>query len=268
VTLRWITNVRYTVTMLDERGLALLVATMALAGVGCGSADDDGDSAFAGATGGGGMLVGSGGSSTGGTPEQSGGAGGSLVSEGCPQWPRSQLFPYVGPWFYGPHPGPCSMLIGETTNPNFWLDFSYDEATGHVIGATGLDGDTTYVWENDLLVRETTGATTYEYVYETDVVRINRDGAPLYAYHLDPDGYPVDLEMNVDSDPAFDVRMRHDYENCRIVSRTVVEIAPVAAGSEGSFAKIIEYDDEGNLSLRRDSNGTGRDERFTYDCWQ
>ncbi len=237
----------------------MILLGLTVSGLGCSAESDDAPPGVT--VGDGGTLNGSGGS-TGGGATTTGGTGG---DETCPPWPQSQLFPYIGPWFYGPHPGPCSMIVGDPTNPSMIREFSYDSATGRVLSASD---DATYVWQDDLLAAEITPGATYTYSYEPDMVRIDRDGAPMYVFHLDANGYPGDVEMDADGQPGFDVLMRYNYENCRAVSRTVIEITPQAAALSSGFEKTMSYDVAGNLVGRNDLANSGNNETFNYDCWE
>jgi hypothetical protein len=62
--------------------------------------------------------------------------------------------------------------------------------------------------------------------------------------------------------------MRYNYVDCRIVSRSIVEITPAAEASASAFEKTVDYDAAGNLIGRYGTGDSGGDELFTYDCWQ
>ena len=197
-------------------------------------------------------------SGTGGAPGAGGGRSGSTVgnpSGNCPPWSVSKLFPIIGPFFYGPDPGPCRTSDGRTT-------FSY--AAGRVQSDTDsmLKLTETFTWQADQLSSSTgTGAdANYTYSPGTVVIVTTQANSPpgMQSYHLDSAGYPLSASIGTGSSQRW---LKYDYVGCRLDRRYETD----ASGNELNVAQDsainFTYDAIGHVLAR---NG----EQYDYGCWQ
>ena len=173
----------------------------------------------------------------------------------CPVWPRSKLLPIVGPLFYGPNPGPCTI---NSSNPSDPLSvsssaLSYD-TQGRLASSLSTNGGLSMilVWNGDVLV--STGTDTYE--WGSTYVKITSDSS-VTRYELDAKGYPQSVTLTVLSSGET-LGGSFEYENCRITRRT-------GNNGDGTIDMTYEYDASGRVAARR--SGNGRVETYDYSCW-
>jgi len=220
-------------------------------------------------------------SGTGGAPNHIFDAGNTTT---CPAWPQDKLFPYVGPFFYGPDQGPCTNTETDrsSTGPDksFTLTYTYDDSGRPVKAATPTDMqsgihliDYTYVDGQLQSNKDFAGGlqsnTTYR--YGTDTVGYTTIDAQNIAtnldYTLDAQGYPqaisysriVNGQLTIPTD--IPTHFEFEYANCRIQRRVAYlnDFTEVPA-SNAQFT----YDDVGHL-IAIDSTTTNF--TFVYACW-
>jgi len=231
--------------------------------VGCGGvAEDDADPSSGGAstggtsTGGGdgaggtgGDVAsggGTGGSDTGGSDTGGSGAGGSGGEDtlDCTPAPSERVFPVIGPFWFGPDPGPC------TSEPEA-VTFTY---TDGLLTSSTMGGGEVYVRDERARLIEVLSASepaTYE--YEGDTVTEVR-GERRIVYTLSSTGFPLtaDVFSDSNSEPA---RYVYHYQDCRLLYRE----APGALSD-----RIYEYDAAGHLvAMNEGASPT----TFDYGCW-
>jgi len=230
--------------------LRLLLASLALAlPMGCGGATD------AGATGGsGGMPSGGGGAADGGTTSggsigQAGAGSGGDPTAGaggaaeCPLAPVARLFPVIGPFWFGPDPGPCSDTDGST--------YAYE---GGLLASSTQGGGETYLRDDqDRLIEVVSNSdpATYEYV-DGEVLETRTSHTAVYT--LSERGYPLVASV-VFTDSGDLETYDYVYEDCRLVLRQ----GPPSRGD-----RSYTYDDHGHLETLNDG---GSVTTYDYGCW-
>ena len=200
-----------------------------------------------------------GGTSGGGAPGAQGGNTGStsgMPSGNCPAWPLAKLFPFPGPFFYGPDPGPCQTNDGSTT-------FSY--ANGRVQSDT--DGVAhqleTFTWQGDRLTSSSAADLISEYTYSPGYATIVTTGPNVptltQTYRLDSSGYPLDITADRGAGPA--QWIKYVYVGCLLDRRIETD----ANGNELSSPEYeplrYMYDAQGHVLARGQ-------QQFDYSCWQ
>ena len=190
--------------------------------------------------------------------------------EACPAWPLSQVLPLVGPWFYGPHPGPCSRTDSGSSAGLVVVDYSYDDAD-RLVEAVSADGASSeqYEWdEQGRLTRRinhtAAGDTRYDYSYADDgILETSPDVATRVEYQLGPQGYVTRTLLDVNDDGIVDGSIEYQYRDCRMLRR-ITEQPP----DSGNIAELMiyEYDSDGSLSARIANASLVT--TFDYGCWQ
>jgi len=219
---------------------------------GSGGSDTGGGDTGGGGTGGGdtgggdtgGTDTGGGGQGDGGGDAAGGTAGATNGSENCPSAPIERLFPIIGPFWFGPDPGPCSDSPEGTT-------YTYED--GLVQGST-LSGGQTYV--RDELGRmiesvSTSDPATFEYSGNT--VTETRD-QHVVVYTLSNNGYPLTAVL-YDAESSAPGTYTYHYVNCRLFIRDAPGALP---------DRTYEYDEEGHLSVILNGSVATT---FDYSCW-
>ena len=245
---------------------AIILIGLGLIGAACSS--DPGPLAATGGSGNGGVSATGGISNggvvgTGGTTAQNSAGG----MSNCPTWPREKLLPIIGPFFYGPNPGPCTRTFQGVT-----YTFAYDSAglvssqsTGSstTIAVTRTQGlDTTEV------VNGSQGSTTTTYTYSANSIMgisTSSSGSQTqYFYTLNDQGYVTSYSL-VGTPPLtmMPVRYEYVYSNCRLIQRVAyLSNNSVDPNSTTQYA----YDSQGRLTARTSPDAT-TDEQFDYSCW-
>jgi YD repeat-containing protein len=187
------------------------------------------------------------------------------ATAGCPPWPSSQLFPFVGAFFYGTNPKPCSF----SKHADSALTFQYDSA-GRVVGASSADNTQTlvYTFTDGQLSKEvdTTGSTvtTYQFQYGTGMVTYTvSGGAQTYtgSYVLDARGYPQVATMVVTAPHANTTRYTYVYDNCRMVTRNETD----DSGSAQHAPVQYDYDGQGRM-VRMYATDASFEWKWDYSC--
>jgi YD repeat-containing protein len=209
-------------------------------------------------------ALGAGGASAGGASAggvaSSAGAGGATS---CPPWPLSKLLPLIGPQFYGPDPGPCSIETMHTTDQFVTLDTVEYSSDGTILKIS--DGDAVETLAYDAQGRPTSlsdtanGLTTYEYG-DGFVLRATANGFN-FRYNLDGQGYVTTAVVSRASDGGVIGTYRYSYDACRISRVTYT----ATGGSEEVYYSDIAYDSEGRMTRRA---GPTQTMTFDYSCWQ
>jgi hypothetical protein len=183
----------------------------------------------------------------------------------CTPWPKSKLFPLIGP-FFGSVPGPCTL-----TRAGIEYLFLYD-TSGVVtyLASTNKPDITMYEYDQGLLTTETrtrvSRVTTTTYEYSDDLVRTvttSQDSPEtVYEYTLDDLGYVQEAKlMNPVASVSQPTHYSYEYQNCRLHWRIAYD--PNDAANLDATAEY-SYDAEGDV-IRRTSTIT--DELFDYSCW-
>jgi hypothetical protein len=223
-------------------------------------------------------LAASGGKSAGGDPSSAIGGASSTndssgvdprwndgVTAGCALWPKGKLMPKVGPFFYGPDPGPCRM--GTPGNFLESATYTYD-ANGHLQTFGNFGRQVRYEFQEDQMVSFTIGGTDAvdgKVSYEAGSVLIRRDLQDA-RFELDPRGYPRRATYDDNHDGTPDWGRIYQYENCQL-KRVVFDSDLPAPPAEFSVSNsTYEYDSEGHVSVIR--SDTGSSEAFDYACWK
>ena len=168
---------------------------------------------------------------------------------GCPVWPRTKLMPIVGPLFYGPNPGPCTVASSK---------YNYDTQgrLTSIDGAAGSSLSGVAVWNGDVLV--SIGEDNYE--WGSNYVKNTFPGGTV-RYELDAKGYPQSL-TSTSLSSGETVSASFEYANCRLIKRT-------AENSDGTVNLDVEmtyeYDTAGRVASRLSGNGGG--DYYDYSCW-
>jgi hypothetical protein len=234
-------------------GLVLLLA-------GCGGEDDQMPGGAGGTMAGtGGVTSGTGGvSNMGGSVSNMGGSvsgtgASSSVTAGCPT--PGPTLPWIGPWMYGPNPGPCTYQ-----DANVVMTYVYEGTT--LVRAEGDDGrDETYTRDaQGRIISRDDGTFRFDYDYSfpsghIETVTQNGEVLQVTEYTVSAEGYPIHFS----SDSG--LTGTYVYEDCRL---TRFE-APTAANP---FVLDYVYDAAGNL-IRREPRGTDDTGwvAFDYSCW-
>lgn len=184
----------------------------------------------------------------------------STSTNGCRNWPQSKLLPFVGIFFYGPDPGPCTM-VRSRQNESGPVTGTFTYASGVVQNVSYSDGKTeASQWQGDVLVstKYATGEDTYAFSADTVVVT-NTGGSQ--TYHLSATGYPLTVDILSGSNTKISAAYR--YLDCRLVHRDVVAAnGNLMPDQSADYA----YDAEGRIASRRYLNGD--EDVFDYSCWR
>ncbi len=198
----------------------------------------------------------------------------------CSPWPQAKLFPWVGPFFYGPDIGPCSYTEADQGASAFSPVYTYTDGVV-TLAATPTSGNNgihniQYTSDSGLIsaARDFEAGPTYDikYYYASDTAGYTStiegsSNVSKYDYALDPQGYPksVDYSLSVSGQDAtpdnIGVHFVFQYDNCRIVQRT----AYLSDGTEyPQGTSSFTYDDVGHLV---DISAPNYDYSFDYSCW-
>ncbi|MBN1606537.1 MAG: hypothetical protein JW940_07875 [Polyangiaceae bacterium] len=197
------------------------------------------------------------------------GAGGTGSGEpGCLRWPQSELFPLVGPFFYGPNPGPCTLAWIRWDVADDTDHYEYD-ADGRLTGSwSDLGVEWTYTYTGDLIDIAsglwTDGTVDTEtYTFHSDSVVVARDtpvSSSEVTYLLGASGYPQSVTL-VGGGAEDVINMTYEYEDCRLVARRGYHEDGTAAAN---YDLEYEYDEEGRI-VRASNVELTMD--IDYSCW-
>lgn len=253
------------------RKLAWLGVVAGLWILGCSSANSD-------ASGAGGLNTGQGtgqaGSPAGGAPGSAGSrnsaaVGGtdistvgtalaSTLTDGCRNWPQSKLLPFVGIFFYGPDPGPCTMVRSHH-GVSVTGTFSY--VSGVVQSVVYSDGSSEISqWQGDVLVSTKYANGEDTFAFSADKVVVTNSGGSQ-TYHLSATGYP--LTVDILSGANTKTSATYHYLDCRLVHRDFLDASGNVTPAQTAD---YQYDAEGHITARR--YGNGDEDVFDYSCWR
>lgn len=187
-----------------------------------------------------------GGTSTGGATNAGGttSAGGTGNTEDCPAAEIPRLFPVIGPFWFGPDPGPCSA------QPN---DVTYEYEGGLLVSSTTGGGETYVRDAESRLIEVVSVADAASYAYDGNTVTETRSTHSV-VYTLSTTGYPLRAEVLTNGSTA-PTTYTYFYDDCRLSLRD----APGALAD-----RAYEYDDQGHLMAIVDGSSSTT---FAYDCW-
>ncbi len=218
---------------------------------------------------------------TGGAPSHIQDAGDTTA---CPSWPQDKLFPWVGPFFYGPDQGPCSYTETDhsATGPDrvFTVTYTYNDSGQPVKAATPTNTPSNihlinYTYKDGLLDSDSDFAggllsnTTFSYATDTVAyTTVEASGAiSSFDYTLGAQGYPqtISYSLIVDGKPTIptdiSVHFEYEYADCRIQRRVAYKQDFTEVPSDNAQ---FTYDDVGHLI---DISSSSNDVTFDYSCW-
>jgi hypothetical protein len=187
----------------------------------------------------------------------------------------------VGPFFYGPDPGPCSYTETDQPSSNspkiYTVVYTYADGLATLAATGNNDHHFEYTYVDGLLDREDKhfelgllSSVTYRYgagtAGYTRFSPANKNHS--YDYVLDDKGYPQTLtysekDNGQDATPAgTGVRFVYEYADCRIQKLTgYTSGGAVDSASTSTFS----YDDAGHLL---EVNSANYDFTYDYACWE
>lgn len=177
-------------------------------------------------------------------------------SANCPPWPLSKLFPLVGPFFYGPDPGPCTSNNGSLT---------YSYAAARVQSVTDSMGkqSETYTWQADRLSGSSNASSEDSYSYGPgSVVIVSGTGGGSGAtqtYRLNAAGYPLDV--SIENGAAVQRWLKYNYVDCLLDRRIETDASGNELKSLQGGVLTYTYDAKGHV-------GSRGAEQYDYGCWQ
>ena len=196
--------------------------------------------------------------SDGGAPGAEGGGTGTTSgnpSANCSPWPLGKLFPFVGPFFYGPDPGPCQTNDGTYT-------FSY--ADGHVQSDTDNTHHLTetFTWQTDRLLASSVSDSLDSYTYSPGsvvIVTTQAGATPMtQTYRLNSAGYPLDV--SVDTGAGAQRWFKYGYVGCLLDRRFETDATGHELSPQNEEVRYI-YDAQGHVLARNKA-------LYDYGCWQ
>jgi len=192
----------------------------------------------------------------------------------CPAWPNGKLFPEIGPFFYGPDPGPCTYKrVSLAADNNTFLTLSYGYSTEGLLTeyVNAWPAERYFpVWRDGRLVQITgmddTLKTTTIAAYEwKDGAAIETLKATVNRYALAPNGYPLSVVTTSLTDPSYCQVGLFDYEACRLIAMRLMVAGNPASAKE--WAVAYAYDDRDHLISRTDV-GRAIADTYDYGCWK
>jgi hypothetical protein len=191
----------------------------------------------------------------------------------CPVWPSGKLFPEIGPFFYGPDPGPCAYKrVSLAADNNTFLTLAYRYSVEGQLteyrndwpierySLAWRDGRVSQITQTDDTFKTVTTA-AYEWndgmVIETMKTRVNR-------YALSPNGYPLSVVTTSRTDPSYCQIGIYDYNDCRLSAMRV--LATESPSSTKGWTLAYAYDDQGHL-ISRTEDARSIADTYDYACW-
>lgn len=246
------------------------LATMCLlALVACGGdeASDETSTSGSGGAGAAGSAASTGSGGAGGSGDGGGGAG----ATGCPELAGRVPMPELGPWMYGPHPGPCAQTDTEMdTGLETSIVYEYDGQ--HVIGAVETQGSDTHThtfdYEGGRMIRMTrTGAAdtrVLEIDYDDDARAITFGNDDYFVrYDHDDQGRPAQLTFDRFADDLPTITTEIVYDGCRLLRREQ-GVSPLDGAPSPSLPSFT-YVFDGDLLVER--VGETSHTVYDYSCW-
>ncbi|WP_438036563.1 hypothetical protein [Sorangium sp. So ce204] len=246
------------------------LATMCLLTlVACGDDEGSDETSTSGSGGAGasGSAASTGSGGTGGSGEGGGGGG----ATGCPELVGRVPMPELGPWMYGPHPGPCAQTDTETDTGQE-ISFVYEYDGQRLVGAVETLGSETHThtfdYEGERMVRMTrTGAAdtrVLEIDYNDEARAITYGNDDYFVrYDRDDQGRLTQLTFDRFTDALPTITTEIVYEGCRLLRREQ-GVNPLD-GMPTSSIPAFTYVFDGDLLVER----LGETSRTVYDysCW-
>jgi hypothetical protein len=177
--------------------------------------------------------------------------------------------PQIGPFFYGPDPGPCSQTI--KSNSTYSTTFTYQagklrSSQQTQEGMTGVESTSTYAVDAEgriESIKTGTDTTVFEYGsdYLLDTTTIESGTRVIQVrYALSSSGYPTSAIIMSGTGKSNEL-LRYDYVDCRLVTR-------VSLDSSGNVLGQLNYtyDAAGHVASRLDSENYG--DSYDYTCWR
>ena len=186
------------------------------------------------------------------------------MTAGCAPWPKSKMAPWVGFFFFGPDPGPCSETVTSSTGTQSKTVFTYD-AAGKPTSISYDSGTVdTYVYAGELISQVLRAGSLYaSYTYEPYSVHYDAVGLFNVEWQLDALGYPRKLiyshQLSAGVAPTVET-YQYQYQNCRLVARTQT-VANATTMDDWHY----QYDAAGHISTITAANQTTFQE--DYSCW-
>ncbi|WP_437593591.1 hypothetical protein [Sorangium sp. So ce1000] len=247
-------------------GCLATMCSLALVACGDDGAADEPSASGSGGAGASGSAASTGSGDAGGSGE--GGAGGDGAT-GCPEFADRVPMPELGPWMYGPHPGPCSQIdtmldTGEETS------FVYDYDGQRLIRAVETAGSTTFThtFEYDggrmvRMIRTSAGdPRVLDIGYDARAITYGNDDY-FVRYDRDDQGRFGQVTFDSFLDELPPVTTEIVYDGCRLVRREQ-GVNPLDGTPNGSLPAFT-YVFEGELLVER--IGEKLHTTFDYSCW-
>jgi hypothetical protein len=253
---------------------ARLALTFLLALAACGDGEADPPAASGnGASGAGGSTgTNTGGAGGAGGEGGEGGAGGEVT--GCPGLAGRYPVPELGPWMYGPHPGPCAQIETNLQTQEEVQRDVYEYDGDRLVGGirthagNGLMETLAFEYEGERMVRMIrdggTSSSVLTIAYDDDAPSLTYGGDDYFVmYGFDDQGRPTTLTFDYykDETPPFTTDIV--YEGCRLVRREQ-GVNPLD-GTPHVSVPAYEYIFEGDLLVERVGEATRS--VFDYSCW-
>jgi YD repeat-containing protein len=187
-----------------------------------------------------------------------------VMTADCPIWPIEKTVPWVGMFFFGPDPGPCSETwSGETSHSVFTYD-----AQGRVTNLTTESAEYEYLYDGAKLMTVTSNGVKYgQYAYTSSTVTYvtgtTESNGYTAVWELDDRGYPrrVTVDLHSTATLAPDETYLYQYEDCRLVRR----IAEPSTATRTDNNWTYTYDAYGHIVHVDITDGRFYDE--DYSCW-
>jgi hypothetical protein len=175
--------------------------------------------------------------------------------------------PEIGPYFYGPDPGPCSKIF--KSDSNYLMKYTYQAEKLYSSqdmreGTTAVTSTSTYGVDAEgriESIKTGTDTTVFEYGadYLLDTTTIQSGTRVIQVrYALSSSGYPMSATIT-DAGKSKEA-LRYDYIDCRLVTR-------VSLDSSGNVQYQLNYtyDAAGHVASRLDEDKYG--DIYDYSCW-
>ncbi|WP_437282244.1 hypothetical protein WME90_17235 [Sorangium sp. So ce375] len=199
-----------------------------------------------------------------------GGAGGDGVTA-CPELAGRVPMPELGPWMYGPHPGPCAQT-DTSTDTGEVTSFVYEYDGQHLVGAVETRPSATFThtfeYEGDRMVRMTQVGTgnprVLDITYDDGARSITYGNDDYFVrYDLDDQGRPAHVTYDLFTDERPTITTEIVYDGCRLLRREQ-GVNPLD-GTPSPSLPAFTYTFDGDLLVERD--GETLRSVYDYSCW-
>jgi hypothetical protein len=198
-----------------------------------------------------------------------GGAGGGVT--GCPELAGRAPMPELGPWMYGPHPGPCTQTDTSTDTGDV-TSFVYEYDGQRLVGAVETHASETFThtfeYEGDRMVRMTRIGTgnprVLDITYDDGARSITYGNDEYFVrYDLDDQGRPAHVTYDRFTDERPTITTEIVYDGCRLLRREQ-GVNPLD-GTPSPSLPAFTYTFDGDLLVERD--GETLRSVYDYSCW-